>query len=122
MYGRTEGATDSDNGYINAQTIKNNRGSLGYAFKWCENYGIGWYLPTINEWRSIFNARLDINKTLSSNGYKTLNSYSTYTSYWTSKGYSAYEAHIFQFSEQGHILRLDKNYERQVRAVASIEI
>ena len=47
------------------------------AFKWCADLGDGWYLPSINELRAIYNEKDRINQTLTTNKMKELGSAST---------------------------------------------
>jgi hypothetical protein len=51
------------------------------AFKWCADYGDGWYLPALNELHKIYTNREVVNATLESYGYTGLN-FSYY--YWSS--------------------------------------
>jgi hypothetical protein len=43
-----------------------------YAAQWCVNYGDGWYLPAINELKSINKCTSAIDNTLSKYGLETI--------------------------------------------------
>ena len=98
----TTGATDGDNGANNMAIIKSISGweDKYPAFKWCSDYGEGWYLPAYNELQAIdYNSR-EINATLEANGYTTLDSYYYY--YWSStEGYYNTTAYKLGFSLSG---------------------
>ncbi len=81
----TTGAKDADNGANNMATIKEISGweYCYLAFKWCADYGKGWYLPAENELVEIYNHRDAINLTLEQWGYKVLNLYGN-NDYWSS--------------------------------------
>lgn len=66
------------------------------AKTWCSNYnyGTGWYLPTLEELKIIYQNKSTINSTLSANGYTTLcNNY-----YWSSDWTSTTGAYSLLFS------------------------
>ena len=69
----TTGATDLNNGANNMAKIKSISGweSKYPAFKWCADYGEGWYLPARNELSKIYGNQT-INDTLKANGYTAI--------------------------------------------------
>ena len=73
------GATDKDNGKVNMDKIKaiSDWQNKYPAFKWCADLGDGWYLPSINELKAIYNQKDRINQTLTTNKMKELGSAST---------------------------------------------
>ena len=81
----TTNAKDANNGANNMAKIQEISGWEHYylAFKWCADYGKGWYLPAKNELVELYNHRDAINLTLEQWGYKVLNLYSN-TDYWSS--------------------------------------
>ena len=110
----TIGATDRDNGANNMATIKSIRGweDKYPAFKWCSDYGEGWYLPAYSELQAIDDNRTAINATLEANGYTTLER----LWHWSStEGYSNY-AYELSFSN-GLSSYGSKNSTNSVRAV-----
>ena len=100
----TTGATDGDNGANNMAIIKSISGweDKYPAFKWCSEYGEGWYLPALNELREIYNNLNAINATLKANGYTTL--YGSW--YWSSTEGSYDSAYMLGFSKG---IRIDGN-------------
>ena len=92
----TTGATDMDNGANNMATIQQISGweSKYPAFKWCSDYGEGWYLPAYYELREIYNNRTAINATLEANGYTTLGT----SLYWSSTEDGSSVAYELYFS------------------------
>ena len=85
----TTGATDWDNGANNMEIIKGIRGwEYKYpAFKWCSDYGEGWYLPARNEMLAIYDNRDAINATLEANAYASLGT----NNHWSSTEYKYYD-------------------------------
>ena len=81
------------------------------AFVWCGNYGANWYLPALNELKTIYNNRATINSTLQANGYTTLGS-----GYWSSTESSSSNAHGINFSN-GNSYSDSKYYAVYVRAI-----
>ena len=79
-------ARDESNGANNMAKIKNISGweDKYPAFKWCSDYGEGWYLPAIGELQEIYKNCTTINSTLSANGYTTFGTYG----YWSSAEYN----------------------------------
>ena len=91
------GATNKSDGRTNMAIIKSIDADLSSypAFSWCDSYGTGWYLPALNELKTIYNNRSTINATLSANGYSTL-----VGAYWSSTAYSSsYKAYYFNLSD-----------------------
>ena len=71
---QTTTITDSDNGRGNTYKIRSKSDWRNQypAFRWCVDYGSGWYLPAINELNAIYAQKDKINKTLSANGMDKL--------------------------------------------------
>ena len=118
-YGVTN-ATDKDNGKANMDKIKAISGwQTNYPpFKWCADYGNGWYLPAINELKAIYVQRDKINKTLSANNMDRLGTKDGYL--WSSSEYDSIGAYYVNFSigTYGH---LSKGNNFAVRAVLALE-
>ena len=93
------------------------RGNWYYAKRWCLDYGTGWYLPSIDELKLIYNNRSIINATLGLNGYKT---YLSTDWYWSSDEYADYGAEALSFSSGGGS-GYNKYDEYRVRAVLAFE-
>ena len=85
------------------------------AFKWCADYGNGWYLPALNELRAIYNQRDKINRALSANNMDKLGSKDSWL--WSSSEFSSDLAYIFGFSNGDDSSRFGKFYSNAVRAV-----
>lgn len=95
----TTGAKDADNGANNMTKIQEISGWEHYylAFKWCADYGKGWYLPAENELVDIYNQRDAINATLTSHGYRAFELYS-YTDIWSSTETNNLMSKVIDFS------------------------
>jgi hypothetical protein len=111
----TTGATNSDNGWTNVQTMK----EKGYftssfpAFVWCGNYGKDdWYLPALNELKTIYNNKATINSTLQANGYTTLGT----DYYWSSTEIYGDYTYYISFS-YGSPQPTTRGYTYNVRAI-----
>ena len=119
-YGVTTNATNKDNGKANMAKIKSiSRWETKYpAFKWCADYGNGWYLPALNELKAIYAQRDKINKTLSVNNMDKLGSKDEYSCLWSSSEYSDYKAFHFYFSDG---CDLYKHLNIAVRAVLALD-
>ena len=105
-------ARDKSNGANNMAKIKNISGweDKYPAFKWCSDYGEGWYLPAVEELKEIYKNCTTINSTLSANGYKTFGT----NGYWSSAEYDYEDALIAGDSwYQSH----KKTYRNNVRAI-----
>ena len=92
------------------------------AKTWCGNYGTGWYLPSWQELRKIYNNRSIIDATLSANGYTTLST----GRYWTSDENNYDSAYLSNFSNGGaddpnNRDIENKNRRYDVRAVLAFE-
>lgn len=68
------GAKDIENGVYNMERITEISGweTLYPAFKWCNDYGEGWYLPALLEVKEIYTHRVVIDSVLQANNYATL--------------------------------------------------
>lgn len=77
-------ATDRNDGRKNMEIIKAipNWETLYPAFAWCADHGSGWYLPSCNEFDTIYSIKSKLNPSLSGN-------------YWTSTEYSADYAYYY---------------------------
>ena len=86
----TTNARNADDGVANMATIKAINPDLSKypAFKWCADYGTGWYLPSRSEMEQVANQKTIINETLSACGFTTIGTY-IYTNYWTSTEYNS---------------------------------
>lgn len=90
------------------------------AFKWCFDYGKGWYLPALQEVESFSTHRDVINSALSAAGGTPIGVYS----YWSSTEDSAsaengeYKAHYVNVNTKTSLSN-QKKYKFYVRAVAS---
>ena len=75
------GANSYTDGKTNTDVIMQRSDYAEYpAFKWCRELGEEWYLPSIDELRSIDRVRILVNKTLTQNSYKEI----CYSIYWSS--------------------------------------
>ena len=114
----TTNARDKDNGANNMATIKARNPDLSKypAFKWCDDYGTDWYLPSINELRVVYRNKSTIDSTLSAMGYTILGT----SYYWSSTEGSNYydigNSYYLDFSN-GNSYDCDEDYTRNVRAV-----
>ena len=109
----TTNARNRSNGATNMATIRALNSDLSKypAFKWCADYGTGWYLPALNELQTIYNNKSAINSTLSANGYTTLGGY-----YYSSTEYDSSYVYYLDFSS-GRASGYYKSNSYNVRAV-----
>ncbi len=121
-YGVTTNAIDKDNGKANMTKIKSisDWQNKYPAFKWCADYGNGWYLPALNELKAIIAQRDKINKTLSANNMDKLGSKDEYSCLWSSSEFSNNGAYYIYFSS-GYDSYLNKSYNTAVRAVLELD-
>jgi Leucine-rich repeat (LRR) protein len=84
------------------------------AETWCSNYGSGWYLPSAEELRDIYDQISTINSTLSAHSFTTIGT----KEYWSSTEdkYNYKEARVLSFSAGGSYYT-DKSKSCRVRAV-----
>ena len=66
--------------------------SWSSAETWCSNYGTGWYLPSLDELKVIYNQKSAINSTLSAGGYTTLGT----GYYWSSSIYDWGKGYFYE--------------------------
>ena len=103
--GKTFGITDGED-------IMRYRGLAEYisgdAFSWCRRLGVGWYLPTIDELKSIYANRAVIEPKLTDKLER----------YWSSTEYSADEAYCIE-KGTGAVWHSNKYYGCYIRAVKS---
>lgn len=103
----------ADGKMISAQETQQDWSS---AKTWCSNYGAGWYLPSIDELKMIYNNKSAINKMLSTLGYPTLET----GAYWSSTEYNNYNGdyvYKLDFSNGGSYHEFYTNWIYNVRAV-----
>ena len=115
--GTITGATNNSDGKANMSTIKSLDPDLSDypAFRWCNSYGAGWYLPASNELTTIYDNKSTINATLSAKGYEVLGT----GWYWSSTESNSNSAYKIDFSN-GDSYYYDyayKNSTSHVRAV-----
>ncbi len=110
----TTSATDKDNGANNMKKIKAlSSWQANYpAFAWCYSYGTDWYLPALNELKTIYNNKTTINSALSANGFTALGT----GDYWSSTESSSNYAYELFFSN-GVSNDPSKNHTNTVRAI-----
>ena len=110
------GANSRTDGAYNMAVVKAipNWQSIHPAFKWCADYGEGWYLPARDELSTIYNQRDKINKTLLANNMDKLGSKDTWL--WSSSELSDNCAYYVVFSN-GYDLYDHKYDYNAVRAV-----
>lgn len=119
----TTGAVDADNGVNNMVAIKEIEGweDLYPAFKWCADYGNGWYLPALNEMNAIYNEKSAVNSTLSAYGFTTLATDADSSEplgaryHWSSTEYESKFAWELDFTH-GYTFNY-KSYSKHVRAI-----
>ena len=116
----TTGATDSDNGRANMSKIQaiTNWQTKYPAFKWCADYGEGWYLPVLNELKAIYAQKDTINATLSANNMEILGSIDG--SLWSSCECSYGSSYCLDFAYGGQVTG-DKSSNNAVRAVLALD-
>ena len=86
------------------------------AKTWCSSYGEGWYLPTMDELKLIYNNKSTINSTLTANGYEIFG----IDYYWSSSEVDVSYAYRISFSN-GESTRNSKYFTSPVRAVLAFE-
>ena len=110
-------ARNEDDGMANMNTIKALNPDLSKfpAFKWCADYGTDWYLPALNELRTIYKLKSTIKSTLSANGYTLLKA----DDYWSSTNANGHTsiAEELDFSDGYTSVISTKTYVNYVRAV-----
>lgn len=82
------------------------------AQTWCSNYGVGWYLPSIDDLRAIYNNKTTINSALTANGYTSLGT----GHYWSSE-HNYYYSYSLDFSD-GYSDSDNKGTLKYVRAIS----
>ena len=111
------GAYDWYNGANNMAIIKSISGweNKYPAFKWCADYGEGWYLPARNEAHTMGEQSAIINTTLEANGYDNkIDGWG-----WSSTEYSSDAAHKIQID--WYPFQENKQSKLFVRAVLAFE-
>ena len=119
----TTNATDKDNGKANMDRIKSiSDWQTKYtAFKWCADYGSGWYLPSLNELIAIYTQQEKINKTLLANKMNKLGAKNKYKGLWSSsEDFTYYGAYYIGLSS-GNYSTNSKYATIAVRAVYVLE-
>ena len=112
------GATDRDNGANNMAIVKSISGweDKYPAFKWCFDYGEGWYLPAYYEVGEIHNNPEKINATLKKGGYTV---FSDKYLYWSSTEHDGGNAYGLVYYSGPNYYQEKDNIHR-VRAISSI--
>lgn len=118
--GTKTGANDMYNGKANTDKIMNRSDSEYFeAFVWCRKKGGDWYLPAINELKTIYNNKSAINSTLAKYGAKLdIDFYY----YWSSTEYEDYKPEICAWGVhlyEGDSNDITKNVICRVRAVSA---
>ena len=119
----TTNATDKDNGKANMDRIKSiSDWQTKYtAFKWCADYGSGWYLPSLNELMAIYTQQEKINKTLLANKMNRLGAKNKYKALWSSsEDFTYYTAYYIGLSSGNYSIN-SKYATIAVRAVYVLE-
>ena len=109
------GATNVDDGSVNMTKIKAIYGweSKYPAFKWCADLGDGWYLPSYNEVKAIYNQKNALNSTVLADGLLKFSA----GYYWSSTECNDGSAYLANFSS-GIVDCYYKFYNfKQVRAI-----
>ena len=109
------GATNVDGGSVNMTKIKAIYGweSKYPAFKWCADLGDGWYLPSYNEVKAIYNQKNVLNSTVLADGLLKFSA----GYYWSSTECNDGRAYLANFSS-GIVDCYYKFYNfKQVRAI-----
>lgn len=117
-YGSTPvNTTNKENGQENVRLLKS-KGILANfpAFKWCDDYGEGWYLPAYNELRMIEKEKVIINATFSANGYATFDSV-----YWSSTESDYNKAYCHYLSTDYVMSTAYKTSDFKVVAIARLD-
>ena len=116
QYGKYVGANSDFDGKFNTDVVMQSDDCAEYpAFKWCREQGEEWYLPSEDEFKSIFRVKRLVNKTLTQYSYKEIIDDGAY---WSSTEcdefcawyVSMYSGRTFNFS------KYDSNYVRAVSA------
>jgi len=108
------GLTDESDGKANTDNVMQRGDSDQYpAFVWCRNKGEDWYLPAINELKTISNNKSAINSTLAEYG-TGLNDYW----HWSSTEYDEFCA-WYVYMYRGYTDLYSKYYDYYVRAVSA---
>ncbi|MBR6544556.1 MAG: DUF1566 domain-containing protein, partial [Alistipes sp.] len=108
-------ANDDDNGIANVEIIKSiaDWSTKHPAFEWCSTYGLGWYLPAVNELSMIYNQKATINTKLSSKGYGLLGTYY----YWSSTASTSQAYAKCVYFKDGTIKEASMSQTYYVRAI-----
>ena len=81
------------------------------ANSWCSNYGSGWYLPSIDEFTTIYTMKSYINSALSTLGKTTISG-----NYWSSAHYESGNYYCYNMNSGYSDVTYHTN-TRKVRAV-----
>ena len=114
-------ATSEHNGIFNTNTIISQSGHTTSAAKLCDDYTGGgftnWYLPSITELNSAFNAVQSVDSTLGNDLLKSL--------YWSSTESGTNTAYAYEFTGLNNVLIKDdvlKNATASVRAFRQMRV
>ena len=114
------------NGKLNMEIIKTipDWQSKYPAFKWCADFGDGWYLPSLYELKQIYALKETVNEALMANNFKQLGSMDEHGGIWSSSESSDFDLMAFKacfgFSEI-FVQDLSKSGTEAVRAVLALE-
>ena len=118
----TTGATDMEDGRVNMEKIISipDWQTKFPAFKWCADYGSGWYLPSFKELKTLHSQRYSVNSTLSANNMAklTVNDFG-WLYMWSSTESDDLGAYLGITSENGPAYNKKDSYA--VRAVYVLE-
>ena len=107
------GANSDRDGKTNTDVVMQRSDYAEYpAFKWCREQGEEWYLPSIDELRSIFGVKRLVNKTLTQNSYKEIHD----SWYWSSTEEEGEFCAWFVSMFDGYTFNNFKYYDGYVRA------
>ena len=110
-------ATSEIDGMYNMQKIRslNNWQKDFPAFAWCASLGEGWYLPALEELKSVYTKCAVINNTLKAQGKSVLSYY-----YWSSTQYRYHSSIVWFVGMYDGYTSIDKNSNLfSVRAVSA---
>ena len=112
--GTETGANSKSDGKANTDKIMNRSDSKYFeAFVWCREKGDDWYLPAVDELKTIYKNKSAINSTMTEYGGTTFDGWC-----WSSmeaNGFRAWYVYVYD----GYTYSYDKSYNNSVRAVSA---